>query len=479
MGGGGSINYTMIHESSKWLAESVGQTVEYWDCLKVELNKQFERVDPGQDLSPMASKVLQAAEGSGYVVSRDAIENIPNLTIDPPTKQLHLFPNQFNSFGQRTNSGVSIVDWNSKGIELRTRRKVERLEFSPDNSQLKRCVAVHVRNLDNDSTERIEVNSHCGKVIMCAGSATPQLLMPHKDELGNEEIGKHVNDHVLLPLGIYVLDKDIEITGKDVYLPIFATTEWKPERGAPGTPTVCCFDFYCGTFERLWFMLAHLFLAFLFPNFLKRWVMRIPLLFYVATNFIRIVLQIVDVIINVLWGIWDRASGNPWHEKVKLVTSTIKFNAAKTGNYCADSSEIQLDFFGKDENSSFNQDKQVAISEIIRNMDMLDRIGSKPHWLIRWLLRLVTKIPYHPDDVAEYVERYSEKFLLSQQHLSGGCLFGTAIDKGLARTADTGKIRGSANVHVADLSSVPLPRISSQMTAYIIGLHVAKSLNAH
>ncbi|NES45303.1 GMC oxidoreductase, partial [Moorena sp. SIO2C4] len=68
------------------------------------------------------------------------------------------------------------------------------------------------------------------------------------------------------------------------------------------------------------------------------------------------------------------------------------------------------------------------------------------------------------------------RFLLSEQHLSGGCLFGKAIDKGLDNAIDTGKVYGSANVYVADLSAVPLPRISTQMTAYLIGFHVAKRI---
>lgn len=34
MGGGGSINYTMIHESSKWLANHLGRTEKLWDAQK-------------------------------------------------------------------------------------------------------------------------------------------------------------------------------------------------------------------------------------------------------------------------------------------------------------------------------------------------------------------------------------------------------------------------------------------------------------
>ncbi len=88
----------------------------------------------------------------------------------------------------------------------------------------------------------------------------------------------------------------------------------------------------------------------------------------------------------------------------------------------------------------------------------------------------LTQIPYEENQVDRYVDVYSKKFLLTEQHLAGGCLFGKAIDKGLDNAMDTGKLYGSANVYVADLSAVPLPRISPQMTAYFIGFHVAKML---
>ena len=46
-------------------------------------------------------------------------------------------------------------------------------------------------------------------------------------------------------------------------------------------------------------------------------------------------------------------------------------------------------------------------------------------------------------------------------------MFGEAIDKGLTNSSDTGKVFATKNIHVADLSAVPLPRCSTQMTAYL------------
>ncbi|NEQ08848.1 MAG: choline dehydrogenase [Moorea sp. SIO1G6] len=475
MGGGGSINYTMMHESSEWLATHIGQTAAYWDSLKAELNQKFARPNPVTDPSPVTKQVLQAAEKVGFVTSTDAIDNIPNLEVRD-TGLLHLFPTQFNSFGQRTHSGVSIVDWFGQGVEIKTRCRVERLEFSKEQGQKPRCVGVHVKYLDTGMTERLSLLPDGGKVIMCAGGATPRLLWSHREELGNDLIGQHVNDHIVMPLGLYVVDKSIDVTPRDVYISVFATTVWQPEPEQPGQETVCCFDFFSGNFERLWFMIAHLYLAFLFPNWLKKFVIRLPWLFNIIKNVIRVFLQAVNFIINLLWGLYNLLQGKPWHDEAHLITAAIKFNAAKEGCYSRDDSRIELDFFGEEEQSHFNQDKVVANSEIAKHMALLNGLGEQPHWLVKWFLRLVTKMPYEENQIEEYVDVYSRRFLLSEQHLSGGCLFGKAIDKGLDNAIDTGKVYGSANVYVADLSAVPLPRISTQMTAYLIGFHVAKRI---
>ena len=107
----------------------------------------------------------------------------------------------------------------------------------------------------------------------------------------------------------------------------------------------------------------------------------------------------------------------------------------------------------------------------------MNSLGQQPPRLFKCFLRLLTQIPYQEDQVDRYVAEYSKRHLLSEQHVSGGCLFGKAIDQGLDDAKDTGLVHGASNVYVADLSSVSLPRISPQMTAYLIGFHVAKNIS--
>ncbi|MDZ8051296.1 MAG: GMC oxidoreductase [Aulosira sp. ZfuVER01] len=479
-GGGGSINYTMIHESSEWLSKHIGKTVSYWDELKAELDSKFRSLDLPVERSPITKHVLQVAQNAGFrcsteVCDTDEIRKVPNYR-EGNAKLLHIFPTQFDQFGQRTSSGVSLVDWFDPRVELKIRCKVIKLEFSDDSGEGTRCVAVHLLDLDTGRKERVSLTANDGKVILCAGAATPRLLLPHQQKLQNGEIGKHVSDHICMPLGIYLLDKNIQVTSRDAYIPVFATTVSQAEQAS--SPTVCGFDFFAGEFKELWFFISHLYLTFLLPNWFKKIMIKTPWLFWIAKNVVRMLILWVNLIIDFYWGFHNLSRGKAWHHKLNLVTAIVKFNPAVDGYYTSDRTRIKLGFFAEGEDSNSNQDKEIAKNTITEQLDLLSCLGEKPNWIFKSLFRLFTKIPYEKNQVEHYVNTYSKKFLLSEQHLSGGCLFSKAIDPGMNNPANTGKLYGSANVYVADLSSVPLPRVSPQMTAYLIGFHVAKMLCA-
>lgn len=475
MGGGGSINYTMIHESDQWLSEYIGQNVSYWQGLKGELNQKFERPNPQDNLSSITQHILKVCQQFGFTISEDTINNIPNYR-EGNQSFLHPFPTQFNSFGQRTHSGISLVNWSDTRLTLKTRYRVEKILWEETSTEKKRCVGVEVKNLDTKEIVCFSLKS-TGSLILCAGAETPRLLIPHRELLSNQQIGKQVNDHIVLPLGIYLVDPKITVTGRDVYVPIFATTLWQPKPSQKGEPTVCCFDFFSGNFEKLWYLLSHLYLAFLLPNWLKRLVIKLPWLFYFLKNVIRMLISWINFMVNSFWWLSRRLKGekNPIRN-YNLVTAIVKFNPVYEGYYYPDKEQIELNFFAQDSKSDVNLDLTVAEEVIIEQMNLLNNLGQQPHWLVKLIIRLFTKIPYHAQQVKNYVNTYRRKFLLSEQHLSGGCLFGQVIDKGENNPLDTGKVFGSQNVYVSDLSSVPLPRISPQMTAYLIGFHVAKML---
>ena len=492
MGGGGSINYTMIHESSTWLATHIGHDVDYWNTLKLKLNAKFHRLDPASRETPVTKHILQVGTDVGFRPANpdNRIKNIPNYRDyqdypDGNANQLYQFPTQFNPFGQRTYSGVSIVDWFCDRIQLKTQCKVVHLEFAPTDSGEHRCIAIQTKNMVTGESERFTLSDQ-GRLLLCAGAATPRLLLPHRETLNNPAIGQHVSDQIVLPLGVYLTGKQLKVTPKDVYAPVFATTVWKPEEAQPGQPTVCCFDFFAGNFEKLWFLISHLYLAFLLPNFVKKIVIRTPWLFTITKNAVRILIQIVNFFINLGAGVNDLLNGRPWQpDKIDLITAVLKYNPAVEGEYSNNNDKrITLGFFATDEDPSnpnkarakFNQDKEVAKKVIAQQLPLMENLGAKPPWIVQCILRLFTHIPFNERQIDDYVETYSKKFLLSEQHMAGGCLFGKALDKGLEHSQNTGKVYGSTNVHVADLSASPLPRISPQMTAYLMGFHVAKQL---
>lgn len=478
MGGGGSINYTMIHESSEWLSKHVGKTIDYWDQLKVELDKKFKSPDLPLDQSPVTKHVLRKAQQVGFQSSISQSDIDGNRTVpsypEGNANLLHVFPTQFDQFGQRTYSGVSFVDWFNQCVELRTRCRAVQLVFSNDSGDNARCVGVQVEDLDTGKIECVSLAADHGKLILCAGAATPRLLLPHKERLRNDEIGQHVSDHICMPLGLYVLDQEIKVTGRDSYIPVFATTVTQPKQVE--CATVCCFDFFAGEFETLSYFISHLYLTFLLPNWLKKSMLRTPWLFWFTKSLVRLFLLSANFIIEIGVGFHNLRHGKPWNQAANLITAIVKFNPVTEGSYSSDSSQITLGFFAEREHSHCNPDKEVAKSVITEQLALLNSLGEKPNWLFKSFFRLFTKIPYEEKEVEHYVDVYSKRFLLSEQHLSGGCLFGKAIDTGLNNETDTGRVFGSANVYVADLASVPLPRISPQMTAYLIGFHVARML---
>lgn len=484
MGGGGSINYAMMHESSSWLSTHFGHSEDYWNDLKHELNQKFKCLDPATHATELTRYIFHVAETEGFVY-----QDLGHDGDHPPSyqdsssgddKHLYLFTTQFNRFGQRTQSGVSLVDWFSDRVEIKTECKVTHLEFDKADAGEARCKAVHAVYLDckrKAQPDKFALNS-TGRVILCAGAVTPRLLMPHKSQLKlNDKIGKQASDHIAIPIGIYLLNKkssstleglqeeDICLTPRDQYNPVFATTVWRPpEADQAINETVCTFEFFSGNFEDLWFFISHIYLAFLLPNFVKKCMAHRPRIFNYYKNFVRLLITNLNFLFKLAEG-------------VNLITAIVKFNPAIAGEYSIKDDRIFLDFFkssGQEKYDSIDMDvAEHVISQQL--LPLMDKLGEKPNYLIRIIFWFIG-IPFTQKKVKRYLDRYRKKYLLSQQHMSGGCLFGEVISKGINNPEDTGKVMGSANVYVADLSASPLPRISTQMTAYLIGYHVAKQL---
>jgi len=471
-GGGGSINFTMMYESSAWLTEHLGKNETYWDQMKAQFSEKLKLDDPF-DLPERFAKVIKNNAKkieNPYELpnkSDNYAGHVPSLN-EKVEKQLYIFPTQFNDFGQRVKSGVSLIDWYDDRIDLKCLCEVKSLNFAEGT-----CESVNVRNNDEGKNEIYSVKPG-GKVILCGGSASPRLLMKSK-ELKNEHIGRFVKDHICMPLGVYVVaekkndEKGKLIGPKDNYESIFAIASVPTKNG--DDREFANFDFFSGQFDRLIFLASSLYLAFLPFNLLKRLMGRFPFLFTVLSNSLRVLLTVFVFIFEVFYGLKDFLTFQGWGAtKIKITTSLVKFNTFADGHYEEDSDKIILKFFED------KRDAEVAEEAIKDNLELLESLGNKPPLLLRAIFRLVTKIPYEPYQVKRYVKNFSKNTLLSEQHLAGGCLFGKVIDKGDKDPLDTGKVFDTTNLYVADLSCVPLPRVSTQMTAYLIGHYVGQQI---
>jgi len=193
---------------------------------------------------------------------------------------------------------------------------------------------------------------------------------------------------------------------------------------------------------------------------------RFPIFFTYLSNTLRMILTAIISLIQLLGRLIPFLP-----REIKITTALVKFNASKEGYYERSGSKIVLPFFDDE------RDYAIAEEAINKNLEFLESYGTKPPFIIRKLFQFLTKIPYRQGrQVRRYVRNFARKTLLSEQHLAGGCVFGDVVDKGLEDSSKTGQVFGTSNLYVADLSIVPLPRVSTQMTAYLMGHHVAKQL---
>lgn len=483
MGGGGSINYTMIFESSEWLSKNFGYDQDYWDNLKQELAESFQLRDPQKNLTDVALYVKEKLENFGFSVNEKNLGYIPVYS-EEKERQIHIFPTQFDEFGQRIHSGVSLLNWSdNERVDLMTQRRVINLHLEPGNHG-QRCRAITVLNLITEELETYQLGAQT-KLLLCAGAATPQLLYEHREKLNNLEIGKYVNDHILLPFGIYILPDEVKVNLKDQYISLFATTEEFIDEDDKAEPIICNFDFFSGRLDVLLYLISHLFLAFWVPNLLKSWMIRNSQVFQLLKRVSRALVVILNFLDDLLWSIFHptKMGKHEWN----LIAAIVKFNITQEGYYEVSSnqqnftknqeklSKIVLRCFDSQPLEN-DPDFKIADAALTKQIPLLDSLGAKPHPFFQFLMRLLTRMPYKTEQVDNYIKHYSRHDLLTEQHLSGGCLFGKAIDLGLQSPENTGKVLGSENIYVADLSAAPLPRVSPQMTAYLIGYHVATQL---
>ena len=348
-----------------------------------------------------------------------------------------------------------------------------------------------------------------------------------------------MSDHTLINMGLYIVPHHIPISRRDIYMPVFAVKDYdRPledtavaaningdltaagtsvpssgfgmsalsqrirhsassrgrngangsQRGSDGAQhgadasrhTVVCFDFFSGHLNNMLYLIAHLYVALVFPNCIKRVLINNSWLYQLWQGIVRILvlsLQVLSQAYNTrTWQAiiaWAKRRLprwlQPWFE-FRLVTAILKFSPAEDGEYEFD--DTSTDRFGLRLPLFAQGDVHIAenaVSDLMRLLGAADGDSGvaelSPWTKAAHLLNI--QLPVDQGDVPGYVQQCRTKFALTEQHLAGGCQ---------RVVTDEGKYKHAENLFVADLSSITLPRISPQMTAYLIGVHVAKQL---
>jgi hypothetical protein len=116
--------------------------------------------------------------------------------------------------------------------------------------------------------------------------------------------------------------------------------------------TAVCFDFFSGEEPYLINLLSSLYIALIFPNWVKRVVIRQSWVFSCAKNTLS---YLIGTIVR-FWSCWS-------HAPLTIITATVKFGAAEPGHY-APGGKIIVPFF---------QDGQQGNASNVQNVDKLVR----------------------------------------------------------------------------------------------------------
>jgi hypothetical protein len=268
---------------------------------KKELNASFDRPDPPKEgyQTPFATFIADNAEKAGYAPPNkdDMIQNIPSLN-ESQAKQVTFFPTQFDMFGSRTNSDVSLVKWQQIKYGWNTTVTGLVMDKKTDSNEID-CNGVQTRNHQGVNVT-YNVKKNTGKVILCGGSQSPRILLNMEELAGNEKIGQRVNDHICIPLATYFIHKDkASIVGAtDNYESLFTetlfehTTDDRSDEGVT-EKSVVGIDFFSGDVLRLVYLISSLYMCFLPFNGFKRLMGRYPIIFTYLSNAIRMLLTAI------------------------------------------------------------------------------------------------------------------------------------------------------------------------------------------
>ncbi len=123
---------------------------------------------------------------------------------------------------------------------------------------------------------------------------------------------------------------------------------------------VCTLDFFSGELDRLAFLVSSLYLAYLPFNILKRLLSKYPYLFTLLSNTIRVGLEALLFVLNILVGVKDVITFQGWGAtQIKITTALVKFNTFTDGQYEDEDEKVTLGFF--------EDERDFTVAETVSN----------------------------------------------------------------------------------------------------------------
>lgn len=192
-----------------------------------------------------------------------------------------------------------------------------------------------------------------------------------------------------------------------------------------GERPLTCLDFYAGELGVLAFYATHLYTALLLPNSAKSAMVGNPWVFYTFSRALGAVITAVGSVYDIIGRLGNLLKGRGFvpGPSLQLVTATVKFSSTRSGWYefPSESELITLPLFERGAGSGDLQSEQSLdewlaereLKRLVQEGGVLEKLGRKPPLVVRWLIGLVTGLPYRVEDVPGYVERFRENSLLT------------------------------------------------------------------
>jgi hypothetical protein len=217
VGGGGSVNYTLIHESDAWLMEHLGapRGFDGWAEAKAHVATWLGVPTARRVPSPNVQQLLKTLQWPIHGSVDAGV--VPSCHVD----QAPIFrPIQtvFDAEGQRRHNGWNAVDWGK--VTLLPEIEVTELVLVPGpDGVVCRGLKVHDRVSGAHVTWAVPATT---EVVLAAQQQSVQLLRPHVELLPpgvGEHLGQQVGDHIVLPVFV---SKALPVEGRpDPYAPLF------------------------------------------------------------------------------------------------------------------------------------------------------------------------------------------------------------------------------------------------------------------